>query len=448
MKKLLSLILAALLALPFGFAAGAADTGAQTGTLKFIAYNVSGIPLVGNFQGTVYTSTKERAQLIGKLLNGGLTPETIRELFENADDSLIRLILDGADETLLAKLLKGGTIEELIENIRQGLADPTLILQLIRNADKELLDKLFESAGLTPVWDILNETDADLIGTEEDFNGADALAAEMVNYPYRTYTSGGLAQGQGLNLYSRYKIYNVERVRWRKEYGTISGSMDALSNKGFVYALVELAEGVYFNVINVHMDAGYDLLSVQARADNFRQLAEYINTKLDDGRALIIQGDFNFKFKRELEDDLYNNLLVPTGMKDVWAELSNNGLYDTSDPAFDKNAPGDDLDRIIYRSGDYMQITPVSKTVPPLTGENGERYTDHNPMLTEFEYVITGSEPTPKNLAEPAPMDAMTLVIREIIWTFIRLIQAVAGLIELPYLAAQGVDMLVHGKMP
>lgn len=447
MKKILSVILSALLALPFGFGASAADAGEKTGTLKFIAYNVSGIPLVGNFQGTVYTTTKERARLIGKLLNGGLTPDTIRELFENADDSLIRGILEDADETLLAKLLTGGTIEELIGNIRQGLADPTLLLQLIRNADKALLDKLFESAGLTPVWDLLNETDADLIGTEEDFNGADALAAEMVNYPYRTYTSGGLAQGQGLNLYSRYRIYNVERVRWRTEYGALSGSMDALSNKGFVYALVELAEGVYLNVINVHMDAGYDPLSIQARADNFRQLAEYINGNLNDGRALIVQGDFNFKFKRRLDDDLYGNLLKPTGMKDVWAEL-NGGVYDADSPDFNAGAEGDDLDRVIYRSGEYMLLTPVAKTVPPLTGENGERYTDHNPMLTEFEYTLTGSEPTPETLVEPTAENPVILTLKEIMWTFLRIFQAVLGLFELPYLAYQGVDMLINGKMP
>ncbi len=364
MKRLLSLILAALLALPFGFAAGAEDADAapaRTGTLKFIAYNVSGIPLVGGFQGSSFTTTKERAQTLGKLLNG---------------------------------------------------------------------------------------TDVDFIGTEEDFNGAPYLAAEMTNYPFRSYTSGGLAQGQGLNVYSKYKIYNVERVKWRLEYGTVSGSMDAVSNKGFIYALVEFAEGVYINVINVHMDAGYDALSVLARADNFKQLAAYINENLNDGRPLIVQGDFNFKFKRELKDDMYNNLLVPTGTKDVWAELSNHGIYDTSDPEFNKTAPGDDLDRIIYRSGDYMTITPIAKTVPPLTGENGERYTDHNPMLTEFEYTITGSEPTPENLTEPVEENPVLLTLKEIVWAFVRLIQMVLGLVELPYLAYQGIDILVNGKAP
>ena len=144
-KKILSLLLCALLMAPMALNAKAEDV---TGTLKMIAYNVSGIPVVGDFQGTTFTATNDRAAKIGKLLNG---------------------------------------------------------------------------------------TDVDFIGTEEDFNGHPYLAAEMTNYPHRSFTSGGLAQGQGLNVFSVHPLYNVTRVKWHKEYGYLSGSMDAISNKGFIY---------------------------------------------------------------------------------------------------------------------------------------------------------------------------------------------------------------------
>ena len=359
MKRLFCLFLCLCLLLPTAVFVGAAETG--TGTLRMLAYNVSGIPLVGGFQGSVFTTTNERARLIGGLLNG---------------------------------------------------------------------------------------TDADFIGTEEDFNGANTLAAEMTNYPYRSYTSGGLAQGQGLNVYATHPIYNVRRVKWNVEYGALSGSMDALSNKGFIYCLAELVPGVYVHVINVHMDAGYEILSQLARANNFKQLAAFINENLNDGRALIVQGDFNFKFKRALRDDLVGNLLEPTGLKDVWAEVYNNGIYDPADPAFDKTVPGDDLDRILYRSGDDLELTPVSKTVPQLLGENGERYTDHNPMLTEFTYRVTGSLAAPETLTAPTPENNAFLTLKEILWTFARILQAFLGIVELPYLVGQGVDILVNGKMP
>ena len=358
MKKIIAVLLCFML-LPVTLTAQAEEPAG--GTLRMLAYNVSGIPVVGDFQGTAFTTTNDRAARIGKLLNG---------------------------------------------------------------------------------------TGADFIGTEEDFNGHGYLAAEMTNYPNRSYTSGGLAQGQGLNVFSVHPLYNITRVNWDTEFGTLSGSMDALSNKGFIYCLMELLPGVFVHVINVHMDAGYEPLSVRARADNFRQLAEFINQELADGRALIVQGDFNFKFKRQLKDDLVANLLEPTGLKDVWAQLSNNGITDPADPDYDWDAEGDDLDRILWRSGDDLSLTPVSKTVPPLTGENGERYTDHNPMLTEFSYTVTGSLPAPETLAAPTPIDETVMNLKEILWTFIRLIQAMFGLIELPYLAYQGAELLFNGKMP
>ena len=103
MKKLLSILLCALMLLPSAVGVGAEETA---GTLRLIAYNVSGIPLVGDFQGTTFTTTNDRAARIGKLLNG---------------------------------------------------------------------------------------TDVDFIGTWEDFNCQKYLAAEMTNYPNRSYTSGGRA---------------------------------------------------------------------------------------------------------------------------------------------------------------------------------------------------------------------------------------------------------------
>ncbi len=359
MKKTLCIILAVLMLLTS--AAVSASAESSGGTLKMLAYNVSGIPLVGDFQGSVVTSTNDRAAKIGKLLNS---------------------------------------------------------------------------------------TDADFIGVEEDFNGHKYLAAEMTAFPYKSPNSGGVAQGQGLNIFSVHKLYNLDRVKWNMEFGYLSGSTDALSNKGFIYSLMELEEGVYVNVITLHCDAGYEPISVMARRDNFRQLAEYINKNLNDGRALIVLGDFNFKFKRNLKDDIVTNLMEPTGLKDVWAELENNGITDFSDPDFNRDSQGDALDRVLYRSGDYMKLEPVSKTIPQLKGENGERYTDHPPMLAEFNYTLTGKESVPEKLTEPAQENEALLNLKEIGWTAVRFIQLIFGLLEIPYLIYQGIELLVNGKMP
>ncbi len=355
MKKTISIILC--LVMLFAFVTVPAAAASKKGTLKMLAYNVSGIPIVGDFQGSFRTATNDRAAIIGRLLNG---------------------------------------------------------------------------------------TDADFIGVEEDFNGHKYLEAEMTSYPYKSPHSGGAAQGQGLNIFSPHRLFNLDRVRWNKEFGYLSGRNDALSNKGFIYSLMELEEGVYINVITLHCDAGKEPLSVAARRDNFRQLAEYINTNLNDGRALIVLGDFNFSFKRNLDDDIVANLMEPTGLKDVWAEVYNGGLTDFSDPAFDRDSQGDSVDRTLYRSGRYMELVPVSKTIPPLTGENGERYTDHAPMLTEFTYTVTGSEPVPARLEEPAQVNEALLNLKEAAWTVLRFFQIIIGFIEIPYLIT---ELLFYRKL-
>lgn len=357
MKKALCLLLCALLMLPFGVFAFAEEE--KTGTLHMLAYNVSGIPLVGDFQGSVVTTTADRAAKLGALLN---------------------------------------------------------------------------------------ETQADFISVEEDFNAHDRLAKQMTAYPYRSFTSGGLLLGQGLNVFSRRPVYNLQRVNWRTEFGTLSGSADALANKGFLYALMELEDGVYIHVITLHCDAGYDYLSVRARRDNFRQLSEWIDENLNDGHALIVQGDFNFKFKRQLKDNLVTNLLEKSGLQDVWALLSG-GITDPGDPAFPWEEPGDELDRVVFRSGTDVTLEPVSKTVPPLRGPNGERYTDHDPMLTEFRYTITGKLPTPEALQEPEAPNMALQALKELALVPVRLLQVVFGVLELPYLIGQGIDLLIRGKM-
>ena len=129
--------------------------------------------------------------------------------------------------------------------------------------------------------------------------------------------------------------------------------------------------------------------------------------------------------------------MEPTGLKDVWAEVYNGGLTDFSDPAFDRNSQGDSVDRTLYRSGRFTELVPVSKTIPPLKGENGESYTDHAPMLTEFTYTVTGSESVPAKLEEPAQISETLLNLKEAAWTVLRLNQIVIGFIEIPYLITE-----------
>ena len=100
---------------------------------------------------------------------------------------------------------------------------------------------------------------------QEDFNYHQGLADEMTNFPYKTYTSGSLPLGDGLNYFSKHPIYNVKRNGWDKCYGVWSGANDGLARKGFIYTVLEIEDGIYIDVITVHADAGKDKVCLRAQ---------------------------------------------------------------------------------------------------------------------------------------------------------------------------------------
>ena len=69
-------------------------------------------------------------------------------------------------------------------------------------------------------------------------------------------------------------------------------------------------------------------------------------------------------------------------------------------------------------------------------------------VIDTSHYTIGEPVEAPLLLVEPLPEDPVRLVLREILWTVARIFQAVFGIIELPYLIYQGVDLLVNGKLP
>ncbi len=230
---------------------------------------------------------------------------------------------------------------------------------------------------------MINGVDADLIGVQEDFNYHQGLAVEMTLFPYQTYSSGGLPLGDGLNIFSKHPIYNVSRNNWEKLFGVLCGANDRLSKKGFVYAAVALETNVLVDFIVLHADAGKDKYSVRARKDNFRQLREFIGTLKAD-RPLIVVGDCNTTVFSGNSDDIYHNLLVPTGLKDAWVELYNNGDYSRGG----NNHSGESIDRVLYRNGGGVTLEPSALEHVHIADEAGDTYTDHQATCARLAYTV------------------------------------------------------------
>ena len=241
---------------------------------------------------------------------------------------------------------------------------------------------------------LFNETGYDIIAVQEDFTYHNMMVEDLSKtlYPYWTNHTGGVPGGDGLNIFSKYKLYNEERTTWRSLSGVIEGGADELTPKGILYTCIELEDGVYLDFYTVHADAYGDPDSVAARSDNFRQLAEIIN-KRGTKNPVIVAGDFNtaHHYFSEASRNVFREVLIDgCGFKDNWVELVNGGDYDkfVGYPG-DHFGYWDSLDKVLYRDGDGVKLTATEFEYKFFLNNKGESISDHAAALSKFTYEKT-----------------------------------------------------------
>ena len=239
---------------------------------------------------------------------------------------------------------------------------------------------------------ILNESGAEIVCVQEDFQFHNVLAKQMTAYPYRTYTIGGIPAGDGLNIFSKYPIYNVERVAWTEYYGILKHDNDALTPKGFLKCTVD-AGGVLIDLYNIHTDASKTLEDQLAKKAQFLQLKAYIDAHSAD-RPVLITGDFNCTLHTYYYGEFYETMLNGTGFRDAWVEFVNGGNYLRGDDAeeiiarynarYNNQFWGlwDSYERLLYRGGDGVSFTPTAHDYTFYKTDNkyGDLLSDHAVM--------------------------------------------------------------------
>ncbi|HBL40570.1 MAG TPA: hypothetical protein DDY98_02960 [Ruminococcaceae bacterium] len=240
----------------------------------------------------------------------------------------------------------------------------------------------------------LNECGCDIIAVQEDFQFHSTLAKQMTNYPYQTYTSGGVPMGDGLNIYSKYPFYNVERVAWEEAYGIFTQGADELAPKGFLKCTVD-ANGLLFDFYNIHVDAYGSEIDCKIKEKQFHQLLDYINV-YSAGRAVVITGDYNVTLHTDKACDYYGIMIQGGGFSDAWCEVVNGGNYLKGADANSiisryyaeyHNAYWglwDSVERMLYRSGD-LTVTPLTHKFEFFYDENGNALSDHASMRVDFK---------------------------------------------------------------
>lgn len=232
----------------------------------------------------------------------------------------------------------------------------------------------------------------DMVNVQEDFNYHASLYANDT-HSYRTSTSGGAGIGDGLNFLSHFAFEDTKRVKWDDTHGMFDDGSDQLTPKGFMYNQVKIADGIYVDVYNLHADADIDEESQAARRSNLKQLADYIE-KNSKGHAVLVFGDTNCRYTRE-KDNLKELFVDKLGMKDVWIEKIRNGNYPKKGTKALVGTPGETsannevVDKIFYRNGDIISLTPTSYKVENtyFTDSDGNQLSDHFAISANFKYT-------------------------------------------------------------
>lgn len=174
------------------------------------------------------------------------------------------------------------------------------------------------------------------------------------------------------------------------------GSTDCAAQKGFSVARTRLAPGVEVDVYNLHADAGEHVNDIDARADNFDQLADFIVEHSGD-RAVLLGGDTNLKVtsderaeRRERDREVWTDFQERTGLTDVCLLLDCplEELVEQGSKVHDKFA---------VRSGGGVELTPAHYAYErdTFSDDQGEPLSDHDPMLLVVDWRADPSTSRP-----------------------------------------------------
>jgi len=178
--------------------------------------------------------------------------------------------------------------------------------------------------------------------------------------------------GDGLSQFARLPFSGLQREAWKSCNGIVDSYFDCLTPKGFTFSRQQLAEQVFVDVYNVHMDAGPGVADRRARAAQVEQLALAVRSR-SEGRAVLVAGDFNLG-SAELER--LDWLRSEVGLVDSCKQLR------CPEPWR--------IDRVLFRSSEALKLAPKSWRVDRRFVDTARRpLSDHLAVAVELEWAAT-----------------------------------------------------------
>ncbi|KAF1319912.1 Phospholipase d gamma 3, partial [Globisporangium splendens] len=236
----------------------------------------------------------------------------------------------------------------------------------------------------------------DIVNMQEDFN-YHAQVYSQNTHPYRTATSGGVPFGSGLNTMSRFPFSNItdiDRVKWTK-CNNDEGA-DCLTPKGFTFLEIQLADGVTFDLYNLHTDAGTKDADLVARRANLDQIGAYIAANSKDN-AVIVMGDTNTRYTRT--GDNIASFASGLGLTDGWVSKIRNGVPPAAGAdalVCDEAAVTNDcevVDKIMFRGNNHLKfnLESWSNENAAFLDSAGKPLSDHFPIAAKFSWSLNPS---------------------------------------------------------
>jgi hypothetical protein len=138
---------------------------------------------------------------------------------------------------------------------------------------------------------------------------------------------------------------------------------------------------VEVDVYNLHAEAGSTPLDVQYSAEDFQQLAAYIEAN-SAGRAILIGGDFNLHTDEDVDGAVFDQFLAATGITDTCQVV-------------DCGADADEIDKIGFRSGGGVTLEALDHRFERdvFVRDDGAPLSDHDALAVTIRWTA-GPAPT------------------------------------------------------
>ena len=261
------------------------------------------------------------------------------------------------------------TPERALADLPAGVAGSFQVITYNIAGLPDFLSRSHPSVNVPHMGPLLSDYDIALV--QEDFAYSEQLS-HRVSLPFKSdpWAGGLLEMGDGLNRFSRLPFLELHHEPWNACNGYFTDRNDCLAAKGFSTAIHYLGQNTMVEVYNLHMDAGITPADRKARLAQVKQLLAALR-EYSSHRAVIVAGDTNLWSEDKMT------------LRDL---LQAAGLRDTCEVAGCPEKQRD-RDKILYRSGQDLELTPMDWRVDHrFVDEQGRALSDHQPIAVKFHW--------------------------------------------------------------